>query len=120
MGVDCLTRASAGTQASADTLLIMSRGGPVFGDRVPFTITVEDGSVASLIRVSSEVPSERRAGYAGPLGDHAELLDEVRVLGSHRSRMLGASVPVGEVRNWRCLIQCPPGDVEWLREGLER
>jgi hypothetical protein len=98
----------------------MPREAPPTPRQVTFTITVEHGRNAALIRMLSDSEPSQRAGYAGPLAEHEPLLDEVRIMGSHRARMAGAPQSIGEVHSWRCLIQCLPGDVELVREGLER
>ena len=72
----------------------MPRGAvPASSDRldgVAFTVRVEQAPYP-LVWVESDAPScERRAGFAGPLGEHAELLEAVAAHANHRGRMNGA------------------------------
>ena len=87
---------------------------------VTFTITVERGHPASLVRVLSDTAPKQRAGYLGPLAEHEPLLERLRLEGSFRSRMLGAQASYGEVESWRALLQVPADDSELVVQGIER
>ena len=98
----------------------MPRGAtPTRLDEIQFQVFVEDAPFP-LVRVQSDVPPEQRAGFAGPLGEHAELLDEVVTLANHRARMRGAQHSYGAVHSWRMLTQVWQEDLTLVVEGLQR